>query len=181
MDNKWSKIKEKMIYQRDFVKLKEELCYHQEKEINYSFFRMEFLDWVNIVPVTSQHEIVLVKQYRFGTEKVTLEVPGGTLDPGEKKPKLAAQRELREETGYQAETIVNLGKVAANPAIQNNYCHFYLAEEAKKLQEQDLDLTEDIELMLVPITEIDTLIDSGKINHSLAVLALLYTQRYYLD
>ncbi|GAB6100723.1 NUDIX hydrolase [Halanaerocella petrolearia] len=181
MDNKWQGIKEKVIYRRDFVKFKEELYQHQEKGIKHSFFRMEFLDWVNIVPITFQQEVVLVKQYRFGTEEVTLEVPGGTLDQGEDNPRLAAKRELREETGYQATEIIDLGKVAANPAIQNNYCYFYLAEGAKQVQKQDLDLTEDIELILVPIEEIDSLIGSGNIDHSLAVLALLYAQRYYLD
>ncbi|GAB6138486.1 NUDIX hydrolase [Halanaerobaculum tunisiense] len=178
MDKKWKKVQEKIIYSQGFVQLKEELCNHTQKEIQHRFFRMEFLDWVNIVPITAQNEVVLVNQYRFGTEEVTLEVPGGTLDEGENQPSLAGQRELLEETGYQAEEIISLGQVAVNPAIQNNYCHFYLAPEVTKIQEQNLDATEDISLELIPIEEVSSLLQAGEIEHSLSVLALLYAQSY---
>lgn len=178
MKKLWEKKSSKVIYQRGIVSFKEELCYHSKKKISYPFFKMEFLDWVNIVPITPEKEVVFVKQYRFGINDITLEVPAGTLDLGEHSPESAAKRELLEETGYSSQELIHLGKVAVNPAIQNNYCHFYLAEDVTLVGEQDLDLTEDIKVELVKLADIDDLIFNGSINHSLVVLALLYTKEY---
>ncbi|PRX29797.1 8-oxo-dGTP pyrophosphatase MutT (NUDIX family) [Orenia metallireducens] len=178
MKNFWEKKDSNLIYQRGIVSFKEEICYHNKKKISHPFFKMEFLDWVNIVPITPENEIVFVKQYRFGIDDVTLEVPAGTLDSGENDPEAAAKRELLEETGYASQQVIYLGKVAVNPAIQNNYCHFYLAEDASLVGEQNLDLTEDIEVELIKLADVDKLISNGSINHSLAVLALLHTKEY---
>jgi len=178
MEKIWEKKDSKVIYQRGIVSFKEELCYHNKKKISYPFFKMEFMDWVNVVPITAKNEVVFVKQYRFGIDDITLEVPAGTLDVGENNPEVAAKRELLEETGYASQNMIYLGKVAVNPAIQNNYCHFYLAEGASLVGEQDLDLTEDIEIKLIKLADIDELISSGSINHSLAVLALLHAKDY---
>ncbi|MCK8818050.1 NUDIX hydrolase [Natroniella sulfidigena] len=178
MKKLWETIEVRTIYDRGFVKFKERSCRHKEKGIKYDFFKMEFLDWVTVVPITVEQEVILVKQYRIGTEEVTLEIPGGTLDPGEENSKLAAKRELLEETGYDSEKLVKLGKVAVNPAIQNNYCHFYLAQDVKLIGEQSLDKTEDIELKVVPLNKIQKLINSERINHSLSILPLLYTKDY---
>ena len=180
MKNQWDIIKEKILYDEGIVRFSEQECYHSEKDVEHNFFKMEFLDWVNIVPITSDNQLVLVKQYRFGTEEVTLELPGGTLDDGEGAPKLAAERELLEETGYKGKELISLGNVAVNPAIQNNYCHFYLATEVDKFQEQELDNSEDIEVVLVPWAEIDDLISSGEITHSLTILGIMYAQKYFL-
>ncbi|WP_408956280.1 NUDIX hydrolase [Natroniella sp. ANB-PHB2] len=179
MDDLWEIIKVRTIYDTGIVKFKEKACRHKKKEIEYNFFKMEFLDWVTVVPITTTGKLVLVKQYRIGTEEITLEVPAGTLDKGEESFAGAANRELLEETGYNSnEDLIKLGKVAVNPAIQNNYCHFYLAQGVELIGEQNLDRTEDIELELVPITQIKGLISSEKINHSLSILSLLYAEDY---
>ena len=178
MKKRWDIIKEKILYDQGIVRFSEQECYHPEKEVEHNFFKMEFLDWVNIIPLTEDGQLVLVKQYRFGTEEVTLELPGGTLDAGENKPQLAAERELLEETGYQGQDLVSLGNVAVNPAIQNNYCHFYFVSEVEKVQQQELDNSEDIEVVLVSWSEVDELIADGEITHSLTILGILYAQRY---
>ena len=178
MKNKWDIIKEKILYEQGIVRFSEQECYHSEKEVAHNFFKMEFLDWVNIVPLTEDNQLVLVKQYRFGTEEVTLELPGGTLDAGEDEAQLAAERELLEETGYQGQNLNSLGKVAVNPAIQNNYCHFYLAPKVDKIKEQELDNSEDINVVLSPWDRVDNLIANGEITHSLTILGILYAQRY---
>ncbi|MGM0501395.1 MAG: NUDIX hydrolase [Bacillota bacterium] len=178
MDNPWEIIKDKILYSNGMVKFREQECYHSKKDVGHHFFRMEFLDWVNVVPITTDNQVVLVRQYRFGTEKFTLELPGGTLDLGEDDPKLAAKREMLEETGYLGEELVSLGNVAVNPAIQNNYCHFYLTANVTKVQQQELDNSEDIEIVLASWSEIDELIAQQEIEHSLTVLGIMYAQRY---
>ncbi|MET0390925.1 MAG: NUDIX hydrolase, partial [Polyangiales bacterium] len=110
-------------------------------------------DWVNIVAFTHERRCVLIHQYRFGTGKVTLEIPGGIVDPGE-SPLTAAVRELREETGYHAERWTSLGSIAPNPAFQNNRLHTFLAEEASWVGAQEQDETEDIAVELIPEADI---------------------------
>lgn len=133
------------------------------------FYTIETKDWVNVIPVTEKREVVMIKQYRHGSKEITLEIPGGLVDNEHHKE--AALRELLEETGYTGEKIIYLGAVNPNPAIFNNLCHTYLVEDAKKIGEKNLDPDEDIEVVLIPISEIHSLIHSGKINHALVVVA----------
>src|SRR4029077_13982607 len=109
----------------------------------HDFFVLEAGPWVNVVPITPDGEIVLIEQYRHGIEAVTLEIPGGMVDPDE-SPMEAAGRELLEETGYQAAMLVALGKSHPNPAILNNVLYSYLAAGAKKIAEPKLEAGEDI-------------------------------------
>ncbi len=136
------------------------------------FYTIETRDWVNIVALTENEEVVMIKQYRHGSEEVTLEIPGGLVD--EDSSEEAALRELLEETGFVGETIKYLGGVNPNPAIFNNVCHTYLVEKAKRVSVTNFDPDEDIEVVLVPLSEIHTLLESGQINHALVLVAFYY-------
>ncbi|OQY36118.1 MAG: hypothetical protein B6243_03915, partial [Anaerolineaceae bacterium 4572_5.2] len=118
----------------------------------------------------------LVRQYRYGAEKMTLETPAGMIDPTDASPADAARRELLEETGYTAEAIIPIGEVDPNPAIQNNRFHVFLALNARRTSEQNLDATEDLSVELRPLRDIPSLIASGEISHALDV-----TSFYFLD
>lgn len=173
MENKWKIVSMSTEFASPFMRLIAEHCMHEEKETEHTFYRLEFSDWVNIVPVTTEGDVVMVRQHRFGVGKDTLEVPGGTMDVGETEPLLAVRRELMEETGYDSDSIIYLGNALVNPAIQNNRCHFFLALNAVKRGEQELDATEDISLEIYPLSQVITLITSGAIQHSLALQGLV--------
>ena len=130
------------------------------------FVVLESPDWVNIVPLTDEGEVVLVRQYRHGTRNVTLEIPGGVVEADE-TPEEAALRELAEETGFVPSRVRLLGRVHPNPAIQGNFCYMYLAEDCRRSAEPQPDAFERIEIVLRPLDEIPELIRRGEICHGL--------------
>jgi len=140
----------------------------------HDFFVLESTDWVNIVPLTADDQVVLIRQYRHGVDGITLEVPGGMVDASDPSPLHAARREMREETGYDADDIVTLGSIHPNPAIQVNRCHTFLARDAVKRFEPYFDTTEETEVVLVPLREIPELVRQGQISHALVVVAFYW-------
>jgi 8-oxo-dGTP pyrophosphatase MutT (NUDIX family) len=143
----------------------------------HDFFILETTAWVNVIPLTPQNEVVLIRQYRHGIQEVTLEIPGGIVESKD-SPEAAARRELLEETGHEASDMVPLGFVHPNPAFLNNCCYTYLAKDARKVGKQAQDEKEDIEVVLRPLADIPHLIRNGDITHAL-VLAAFY--RLYME
>jgi ADP-ribose pyrophosphatase len=135
-----------------------------------SFYVLESNDWVNVIPLTPEGEVVLIRQFRFGIEAVTLEIPGGIVEAGH-SPLEAGQNELLEETGHQSKEWEYLGFVFPNPAFLNNRCHSFLARGVKKVAEIRPEESEEFEVLKVPYDEIKTLIAQGTISHSLVICA----------
>lgn len=134
----------------------------------HEMFVCEHPNWVNVVPLTPDEQVILVEQWRHGTRSAHLETPGGLMNDHE-TPEQCGARELLEETGYQAERVTRLGTVHPNPAIQNNLQHYVLATGCHKVAELNLDHAEDIHVRLVPLVEIPELIRTGRITHSIVI------------
>jgi 8-oxo-dGTP pyrophosphatase MutT (NUDIX family) len=137
----------------------------------HTFYRIDSTDWVNIVPVTERGEVVMVRQYRHGLEEITLEIPGGMVDPGE-SPETAATRELLEETGYRARDVTPIGTVNPNPALFGNRVHTYAAWGAEKVAEIRNEGAEETRVELVPLDDLPGRVAQGEVDHALVIAAL---------
>jgi 8-oxo-dGTP pyrophosphatase MutT (NUDIX family) len=140
----------------------------------HEFVVMDAANWVNVVAVTPDHQMVLVEQYRHGSDTVELEIPGGVMDARDASPVEAGCRELREETGFRGEHARIIGRVFPNPAIMTNTCFTILVENCKPAGPVQLDSGEDLITRLVPVAEVSGLVASGKFRHSLVIAALYY-------
>jgi 8-oxo-dGTP pyrophosphatase MutT (NUDIX family) len=129
-------------------------------------------DWVNVVAVTPDYQLVLVRQFRFGIDAFSWEIPGGVIERGE-DPIAAGLRELEEETGFVGKTARLLGSVNPNPAIMNNRCHLVLVEDAVRAVDQAWDPDEEIEVRTLPVDDAYAWAHDGRISHSLVLNALL--------
>ncbi len=133
---------------------------------------IECVNWVNVVAVTQANEVVLVEQFRHGSNTVELEIPGGMMDPGETSPIATGLRELKEETGYEGDGAEVIGEVFPNPAIMNNRCFTVLVQHCQLRHATVFDHAEDIVTRTVPVSELPNLVRTKQIRHSLVVAAL---------
>jgi ADP-ribose pyrophosphatase len=170
---KWNKDKEEL------VSLGRIFSYHSAKakapdgSVSGDFDVLHFADWVNIVALTKDDEIILIKQYRVGNDDVTIETPGGAFEMGE-DPLDTAKREMLEETGYESKNWEKLTAINPNPAFMTNKLHIFLALDCELTSPQNLDELEDIEVFTCPISELHEMIKADKIDHSLVITALFF-------
>ena len=133
----------------------------------------EYPPWVNVVALTDRDEVVLIRQYRHGIEKVAYEIPAGTTDPQDKSLEEAARRELLEETGYGGGRWSLLTTLSANPALTNNLTTTFLAEGVTQLAAAAPESNEDIRVHLTPLSQVSRLIETGGFVQALHVAPLL--------
>ncbi len=139
-----------------------------------TFYFLHAPDWINVVPVDERGRAIMIRQHRYGSRRFELEIPGGAMNPGERHPLRAAQRELREETGYVARRWIKLGDVNPNPAFQRNRLHLYLALGCRKAGAQQLDYAEEIDVKTIPVARLPGLVTRGVITHALVIAALYW-------
>ena len=166
----WKRNESKEIADCRVFKVREDYCETIGGTKKAAFFVIENPDWVNIIALTKDEQVVLIEQFRHGVEQTILEIPGGIIDGGE-QPLAAAKRELLEETGYSSEKWISLGKSCPNPAIQDNTLYHYLALDAQKNGATKFDEHESVLTKTVAFSEIDNLIGSETITHSLVLAA----------
>lgn len=145
---------------------------------HHDFFIIETFNWVNVVAVTHDDKLVMVEQYRHGTNTVELELPGGVMEAGETSPIEAGARELHEETGFRGQTARLLGEMLPNPAIMNNRSYTVLIEGCALHTETSFDQGEDLHTRLIPVGEIPQLVRAGQIRHTIIIAALYHYELF---
>lgn len=169
----WRRHAQEIVYKtRVFNVLKQRMSIEDRPASD--FFTLQAPDWINVIATTMKGEVILVNQYRHGIEQASLEIPGGVIDAEDADPLTAAKRELMEETGFhtKAANWHNLGPISSNPALFNNYCHVFFAENCTRAGAQQLDTHEDIEIRLLPPQAFSKAVLEGQIHHALAVAAV---------
>jgi ADP-ribose pyrophosphatase len=161
---RWKKLASKKIYSDRWFQARADTCEFPDGRIIEPYYVVELPNWANIVVITKDEKIVLVRQYRYPVDQITYELPGGVIDKGE-HPQNAAIREMQEETGYHSNEIEFLCELCPNPAINNNTAYFYLARNAVPGEKKNFDAFEDIDVMLFSKKELLELLRNNKIQH----------------
>jgi len=169
----WTFLRSHDISDHHIFRLRHDLYRFEPSGQERDFIVIDTVSWVNVVPVTTEGNVVLIRQFRHGIQDVTMEIPGGMIDEGE-TPEAAAARELREETGYVAEKIRFLARVLPNPAVQNNYLYLFAAEGCRNTGKTELDAFECIDVQEHPLEDIPELIRNGTISHSMVITAFAF-------
>ncbi len=174
----WKKIGSKALGDFRIFRLRSERKISPRTKKEHEFYVIDSVNWVNVIAVTPYHQLVMVEQYRHGSNSVELEIPGGMMDAKDTSPEATGVRELREETGYVGKNARVIGEILPNPAIMSNTCYTVLIENCRREHAVEFDHAEDLITRLVPIADIPQLVAAGKIRHSLVVVALYHYELF---
>jgi ADP-ribose pyrophosphatase len=170
----WKTLSSKYLYRDDWFVARVDSCERPDGKIVEPYYVLEYTNWVTGLGITENNEAVLVKQYRHALQQVCLETPGGCVDKTDNHFDEAIQREMLEETGYAFSKTTFLGTTSPNPSTNSNLMYMYLLEGGKKIQEQQLDANEHIDVMLVPLAELKDLLLQNKLVQSMHVTTIFY-------
>jgi ADP-ribose pyrophosphatase len=173
----WKVLKSELVFDEKWYKLRRDEVELPNGKVMDDYYVSVRPDVVLTFPVTERGEVIFVRQYKHAAANIFIELPGGVIDDHENNPKEAAKRELLEETGYTSDDVELVAEVIDNPTKDTNKIYFYLARNAYKIAEQDLDESESIEVLHIPIQDVEKMVLSGEINVSGSVALCLLALR----
>ena len=167
----WTRVATKVLLDLRVMKVQEVTAISPKTGNEHGFFVLDTVDWVNVLPITPDQEVVFVRQYRHGSDAISLEIPGGMVDHGE-APIVSAARECLEESGFRASDLKSLGVLNPNPAVFNNQLHTFVAEDVVIEADIQNTATEQTEVVLVPVADLTSYLLDGRIDHALVAATL---------
>ena len=167
----WTTLKSEYLFQRPWLTVRRDMVQLPNGNINPEHYVLEYPSWVNVIAITQDGDMVMEVQYRHGLHSVDYEICAGVVEDGE-DPLVAAKRELLEETGFGGGTWTKLMEICGNPSVTNNITHCYLAQGVKRLSDQNLEATEDIEVVLMKPAEVLAILQSDCMKQALMAAPL---------
>lgn len=177
MVKKWKKLGSRVAFEDRWIKVRSDSYEGGNGKVIEPYYITEYPTWINILPITTDLNVLMLKHYRPGADEVLIEIPGGIVEGEDTSVEETARRELKEETGYGGGIFFQVGSYFANPANSNNKTTSFLAVNIEKVAEVHLDDAEDLELHTMPLTEFfDTILTNRNEN---IVQALHMTNLFY--
>lgn len=177
MENKkleWKTLSSQYIFKDNWLYARRDKCIRPDGKIVDPYYVMEYPEWVTALAFTTDEKVILVRQYRHAIGEVCLELPGGCADETDKNFEEAVRREFLEETGYAFDTAHYLGRTSANPSTNSNTLHMFLLTGGEKVQGQQLDANEEIDILLVSFEEFKQMLFDNKFIQSMHVTTIFY-------
>lgn len=175
---KWKTLGSEYLFKDTWFTVRKDRCERSDGKIIDPYYVFEFPEWVTALAITSENEVLLVRQYRHALGEVGLELPGGCVDSTDENFEDAIRRELLEETGYAFESAHYLGRISANPSTNSNLMHMFVATGGRKIKEQALDENEEIEVLKISMEELYQLLDEKRIIQAMHLTTIFYGLRY---
>jgi len=176
---KWKKLRSQIAFDHQWCRVRQDTVELPNGKIIDDFFVNIRPDIALVLAITPQQEIIFVRQYRHGVEQILLELPAGSFDLTTEDPETAARRELAEETGYHATSLIQLATLYDNPVKDTNSIHLFLAPEVHYANLKQLDITEEIDVVLISIKDVREKIRTGEICVSGTITALFLGLDYW--
>ena len=170
----WKLLKSEYVLQTRWLSLRADTCQLPTGHIITPYYVLEYPTWVNIVALTTDLHVILVRQYRHGVQQTVLELPSGSVEQTDASPLVAAQRELCEETGYTSDAFVETGRVSPNAANHANLTYCFLATAVERIGEPVADETEHVETVCVPLPEVIELARRGELLQAMHISSLFF-------
>lgn len=165
--SRWKVLKSTELFSAGWFSLRSDECELPDKRVMPKYYVMDFPDWVNVIAVTPDKQMILVEQYRHAAGEVFVELPGGSTDSRSEDPKSAGLRELLEETGFKGTEVIDCGAHFPNPALMSNRMHTFLVLGCEKVAEPDLDPFEDLQVRMMSVTDAYKKWENGEFTHSI--------------
>ncbi len=171
---KWQTLSSEYLFNDSWLHARKDKCIRPDGKVVYPYYVMEYPEWVTALAFTKDEKVILVRQYRHALGEVCIELPGGCVDKADKNFEKAIRREFLEETGYSFETAEYLGRTSANPSTNNNTLHMFLLLNGEKVQSQQLDADEQIDILIVSFEEFKQMLLENKFVQSMHVTNIFY-------